>query len=522
VKILLISLFKPISFLGLLSILILYSCATTETFTETSTTNLCTCYDSTIIEYNRYMPPASLYTSYQKFKSIFGYTLIGEEEAFENIFVKDLVADVNYGESFYMFPLVSSSPIKFEHPSGSYILNLNPCSHNNKFYELPVGLTYSHGIRQINPGFDSESFDRSARSFFNLLLIISGTSPEYVFKESLQKLLYYDHDEDYQEINKVLSKIAKSCGITYRSIQPDGGDAMLIIDNFVEAIELKDVDVFELVLRNFIETDSLEREINKTEEYILMDIFRNRIGDFTLKNIEEGYLYPKVNAGIHYFSGETGKIGIDFNSGILKPDNNGSIPGSVMITANYRELSYVTNGDFEVDITDICIPPVQFSNNEIKINFRDAVLIDSGTQKLKAPGTYNFRYVNYPLFIIDTIETHSSRNPYYYKYDSSLINFSGLYVPTFDLILPIDNSFISGKGIELILNNFLISGIIRLKYSEFDNEHLKLIDSRDKEIPISVSALEKRFNDINLKLLNPITSVDEGEKVVNLHFKYIH
>jgi hypothetical protein len=455
----------------------------------------CECYQYAEKQ-TRFTPSLETLIPYESFNKMTGWKYSGKENFYESVFFKNLQTSSNTGNAFYSLTTIAYKPIRIMHPDNTFAINITPCANENKIYELPITINYEHSINKYISDFDYELFDRTTKSYLEVLLNIVGVREE----EILNKVLFnYEMTEIQPFISTVNSKY-------HTELKLDSLNEEESIANILSELKSKNVDFSDFLLKEFILTDNSNHIINDDEQYRMLNIFSEWLGNITMESIDK-IIYPQISATI-----ATKSINIEINENIIRrwnplrnepmKEKNGNFISTNILTET-SSLNYSTSDGLDVFIKDVCLNSTEIAGTGILLNFNKAQIIGS----LKKH--YNLlEYYNYPLFVTDSISEHIGDfgidNFMRYVYDTLLTNFSGLFIQVATLNIPIKNKVISAQGSNLIINNKLISGTIIFKTEGLSDSKnipskIKFVINESSTIEITIEELRQYFRNIGIK-----------------------
>ncbi len=439
----------------------------------------CECYQYAE-KRKRYIPPLNLLIPDDSFSKMTGWKYIGKDNIGESVFSEGLRYTSTFDGAFYSMVIIAYEPIRLIHPDNTFALNLTPCANENNTHELPVHAGYKHLINKYIPGYDYKSFDKSAQSYFKVLLNMYGGTEE----EILNKVLF---NYEMTDIQPFISTVNSKYNI---EIELDSLNEEETISNILSELERKNIDFSDFILTEFILTDSSHHTINDVEKSRMYFIFSERIGNFTFENIDS-VIYPQVTATI-----TTKNIGIEINENVIRrwdaiknepaKDQKGKfLPANIL--ADITTLNYTTSKGIEVPIKDVCVTRSEIAGTSILLNFTKAQLCSS-----KEKHSNILEYSNYPLFITDSVPGREYRKQY--VYDSLLTGFTGLMIQDGTLNIPFKNRVITVSGSNIILNNKFISGSFKLPIDDMVDS---LKTTSTLKIPIVESFIETTMDELD-------------------------
>lgn len=231
----------------------------------------------------------------------------------------------------------------------------------------------------------------------------------------------------------------------------------------------------------------------------------------TCTNKDSYYEIP-VYLGLHprwpelkQFSGEivSGKLSIEINKDIIRPKNESS--DSILPILFDLDKFEFSNNETKAITSQVCLPKALISNTDIEIDFDKASIISYKDDFFNSV----FNFGDYPLLLDGADEGY---------YNNLLIDFSGLFVKNSNLKIPIGKHQVAAKGKNIIINNHLISGIIKINYQKAKNDiSIYLKNTDNNEFKITLRKLSKKLKKIGLDSFE-ITTLKE-EKLVIIHFR---
>ncbi len=474
--------------------------------------NSCECYQY-VEKQLGYMPFLKTLNSYESFTNKTGWKYAGIDNFYENVFFKNLQTTLNRRTAFYSFTTISNKQIQLLHPDSTFAINMTPCTNENKIYELPINIIYEHSIKEYISDFDYELFDRTAKSYFEVILNIIGDKKE----EILYNVLYIYEKKDIQSfISNINSKYHTK--IELDSLSKDNN-----ISNILAEFERKNVDFSNFILNEFILTENSNHIINDDEKDRMLNIFNDWFGYITIESIDK-IIYPQINATF-----ENKNINIEIDKNIIrkwdtlknKPMKMGKSKCiSTNILAEISSFKYSTSDGVDIQINNLCVNQSEITGTGILLNFSNGYLISSQKQH------YNhLEYYNYPLFITDSsfyMEQPMVPKHNIYVFDSLLTNFTGLLVQNATINIPYKRNVITVNGLDIILNNKFISGKIIFKtigLSETKNKssEIKIVIDENTIIKTTIIDLEKHFKKNGI---NNIKFVKDEEQLIMYFLKY--
>lgn len=459
-----------------------------------------------------FTPSLETLIPYESFNKMTGWKYSGKENFYESAGFKNLQTASNMGDAFYSLTTVAYKPIRIMHPDNTFVINVTPCTNENKIYELPITINYEHSINKYISDFDYELYDRTAKSYLEVLLNIIGVRDE----EILNKVLFnYEMTGIQPFISTVNSKYNTE-------IKLDSLNQEESIANILSELKSKNIDFVDFLLKEFILTDNSNHIINDNEQYRILNIFSEWLGNVTMESIDK-IIYPQISAAI-----DAKSIIIEINEDIIrrwdplenkpmKAKNGNSIPTNIL--AETSSLKYSTSYGLDVFIKDVCINRTEIAGTGILLNFNKALLISSQKKH------YNIlEYNNYPLFVTDSVSVYirdfGIGNITRYVYDTLLTNYNGLFIQRATLNIPFKNKIISAQGSNIIINNKLISGTILFQtegLSDSKSMPSKIVLRIDETtiIETTIDELEQYFRNISIKEFKFVKESDQ----LKLYFK---
>lgn len=457
-----------------------------------------------------FIPSLMTLKSYESFTKMTDWKYAGDENFYQSIFFKNLQTSSTHGAAIFSFTNISFKPIRLMHPNNTFAINITPCTNENKVIEVPIKIDYKHSIRKYNPTFDYEEFDKTAKSYLDVILNFVEVREE----EILNKVLFGDEMIDILPfISSINAKYQTE--IKFNSLNEEESIAIILSE-----LQKKDIDFSDFILNEFILSDTSNHIINEDEKIKLENIFRYWLGFFSVDDFDE-MIYPQISVII-----ETRSINIEISENIIRrwnPVKNKPLKDkygnyiTTNILAEIPKLKYSTSDGLNVFIKDVCINRTEIAGTSILLHFTNASLISSLNK------SHNLlEYHNYPSFVNDSsfFQGQPMVPPYYnYESDSLLFNFTGLFVESAILNIPYKNKVITTIGMEIFLNNNFISGKFILPTEEFS-------DSQTIPSKINIVVDESRIETTSDELLqyfkkiglNDIKFINEEGKL-KVHFK---
>lgn len=205
------------------------------------------------------------------------------------------------------------------------------------------------------------------------------------------------------------------------------------------------------------------------------------------------------------FSGEivSGKLSVEINKDIIRPENETS--ESILPILFDLDKFEFSNNETKAIPSKVCLPKALISNTDIEIDFDKASIISYNDDFFNSV----FNFDDYPLLLDGADEGY---------YNNLLMNFSGLFVKNSNLKIPIGKHQVTAKGENIIINNHLISGIIKINYQKTKNDkRIYLKNTDNNEFKITLRKLSKELKKIGLDNFE-ITTLKEEELLI-IHFR---
>jgi hypothetical protein len=387
-------------------------------------------------------------------------------QLYKNAFVFNFYAQPSYSESYYSFKLYSVKPIKIIHPKKLFTLNLMPCLAENNWNHIPISLSISDGIKKYNRRFDSDNFDSSLYSVYDVLRTINNTN----FETLLQRTL--DEGDGYFNYNKWISDINKKYHL---KVSKEFTDLNQLVQHVISQLENKQIDLDSFLISNMIKSGNHSPKIKPEEWQKLCDIFEYSF-DRDLNSLF-AFVFPSFRA-----SASPKFISFELNPEILCAWND------------IKQLPEYTNGkrkhtiilgqcsEFELNSTGITSLKInKWYHNKCNITGTKALLKIKNATYVSRNEAYNMLY-SYDFNSLFRDSITKTNNQYVddiypnsaYSYSTDFSMFEGLLITEGNLWLPIGREGLKTDIKSLIINNNLLAGTIKLPLEIIDNGSWKI------------------------------------------------
>jgi len=261
---------------------------------------------------------------------------------------------------------------------------------------------------------------------------------------------------------------------------------------------IKETDVEELASEGTLAL--FHAAIRANDLYMLDEVFQEHYPDISVKWINS-MLNPDIRSSI-----ESKYIGIEFDPKLIRPWNSTTqlpVTDSTGAQIPYRILAetpkgfnYSTDDGLRIQTGSICAPTAEITRTGWLLDFDHLVLIAEPETRQQV-----LQYTDYPYFHKDPnwrITDFSALRHDARHYDTLLTRFTGVLIAAAQLEIPVRHQYITGIGSNILLNNHLFCGTLRLPMEEANAGHIGgalyiNLKSGDKVIPISLQELEAIF-----------------------------
>ncbi len=312
----------------------------------------------------RYLPPLSVLISPDELPQSLSFLKGGLQTIFSELYFKDFYASRAYysNEVHYRITLVSKSKIAIGIDSPDNLeLVLNPGFVDGSSSEFPMTLASYWPIKKYIENFDTTNFDFSFRSFYDLLLAISGAEESLLLLDLINNFYEELGDVNSQDsfqafIDDFNSKNSPATPIT----RPLLDDSSLIVEDIINQFSSNgnDYDVTELIFQDYL----LEDDQLGTVTFKLESLFSVSLGNFNLNNFSNLFI-PKARASLDNLT-----LGLEFPRAWLKPVDPTTldvVEGDIKSTLTYNvgNLIFDSQTGFEFNNADsFSLTPSQIGN----------------------------------------------------------------------------------------------------------------------------------------------------------------
>jgi hypothetical protein len=400
---------------------------------------------------------------YSAFNKIIGWTQVAPENIYNHIYFRNYYFDNSWHASFNSLTAIAYQPIRMMHPDSTFALNLTPCTSESKFYELPLTLSYSHGIRQYERNFDDEAFDKTPKAYVVAFMsVLSGREDEI-----LQGLLFAG---EMPNIDGFAEALNSKYGT---AVDLDSLDEEQAIEHILAELQRKEITFSDYILNDWLKPTAPTHQLNAQEKYRLDEIFGSVMSPDPVARLHE-IIYPHVSASFR-----TKQIGIEISTDILrkwdgikgqaaKGKSGEFLPPNILATI--PELNYKTESGVEAAIQEVCFTRSEIAGTGILLTFNTARLLDGKGRHRYFPSIYWPYNSDYPRFIP-------------LKVDSLIDNFTGLLIERATISMQLKGHQIQAEVNNLLINNRLIAGTITFPFVDNANQRLQSTTIRIKVDP---------------------------------------
>ncbi len=250
--------------------------------------------------------------SCNQLKDITKWNAWGKEINCDKIFYANLKTNISAKNdaAFYGFSIIAFQPLRITIPD--FTINLTPC--NVSTPELGVRIMKQHKIKQYKASFDYENFDRTAKSYLDILMLISG-----VAEKDFLTVFLSNHFVGKNNITEFIHSINDRYNIAIPTNIPGKfpynsweTNAITIVDTLYN----NNVSLKEFILNEFVlaedDANGTSHILTPDEGENLENLFVKWLGYFSINDIDN-QIYPqmKVNFG-------TNVIGIEISTDIIQ------------------------------------------------------------------------------------------------------------------------------------------------------------------------------------------------------------
>lgn len=299
---------------------------------------------------NNYYPALSNLVSLTDFPEKLSFV----NDFLDSVFYKNLrISSSKYGEKTSYYIEIISTALKFEISETGLEIILNPDSTSTNQSIIPIELFYQLEIIKYINSFDSSSFDFSIKSYFELIVSITGVSDEDMLFEAIQ-LFVSDNGDKVQnfilEYNGYFNRLITLTPTT---------DFQTLYSQFTNG----NIDIFQVVYSYFIEND--ENPLNA-----LRILTTKGLGFFSLDRLKQ-LITPKVSLSLTNLD-----LALAFPRSWLKPlDANGNVidgDAKSMLSYEVGSLSFHSENGFEfINPDSFDLTPSQIGDTGLTIEIED-------------------------------------------------------------------------------------------------------------------------------------------------------
>lgn len=425
-----------------------------------------------------FVPTLSGFISGNEISEFPDFPFTGLDTFYNHLFYRDLVFDVSRDGAFYKMILMTYRPVVLQLSDSAFSISLTPCQiAKHQFADIPFSLNYSNAISMYEPSFDYKTFDHMARSYYDLMLSISGVSIGDLFDKAL-------FDEKSIDIRKWINDINAR-----NKVQINIADGESLSDSIVAGLEGSMITPEALFFSEFIKDSSNVNAINKMESDNLSRYFNEYFGEDAVQRLNTAIL-PSVVANF-----ELTKVGLQIEPEVIHGwdelnksafrDNTGG-PVSSNILCFVKNFTFDTKNGLNISPTSVCFTRSEIGNtrflfdcsnlvvdadkkqNSFYINkneqkfftYNDTITVSKNSLIVNPqisipdfPALYEKSNINNPE-ITDQGDTTIIVNA------SSLDAYTGLYIEKGNLFIPEENNWAQIQVHNVLINNNYFSGVI--------------------------------------------------------------
>jgi hypothetical protein len=378
-----------------------------------------------------------------------GFLRSGLENLFNHLYFSDLqTSTTNSGDAgFYSLKVRTYRRLAIEIPgTNGLALVLNPDfdvnSPNPISSSLPVSLTYQWPILKFYKDFKPQSFSFSHRTFYDLLLSISGVNDSDLLYESIFILI--DADDPIQEFIDGFNLSYSPLSPLIKSPDPNPN---IVIDDLISQLGSNgnNFNPIDVIFDDFFVSSDFAVSQTKLE-----DVFSRWLSQFKIKNIKD-LLFPffratfSLNFGLEFPLSVLRMVDVNGQPILIQTGPNIGQETPALLVCNGGHFSYDTKIGFDFDF-------------EYALSFVNYAGI-------KGTGLY-FRIQN------AKIDLSKNKNIPEVTADGRPEDFTGVFVQEAEIFFPSfwnhdsSNSTAVIKGRNLIIGTGGLSGLISLESSQ--------------------------------------------------------
>ncbi|MEI6594022.1 MAG: hypothetical protein WCO28_00570 [Bacteroidota bacterium] len=455
----------------------------------------CRCYGKETTKIGYAQSVSSLLTN-GNFERFTGWKFADPYSSFNKTFFKDLqFSGSTTGDAkFYSLTTISQNPIRFLNFDKSLLFNFTPC--NSDQYQLPLTVNINQSILHYQRDFDYDTFKQTTEEYFDVLKYISGMNN----KDILNYLFYENENINVKNKINSINKLYK-VKISFSDI-PDK-----FINNFIDSLEKKKINIDNVILDNFIKTNSTKHFVNEEESAVLEEIFENKMAQFTIKDIID-LLYPQfdINFGTEY-------LGVEFGSNLLrkwdnvnqkpfKDTNDKDLQFSILL--NVKNFEIDSKRGLKAEIISTCFPKAEINGTGIlmdcnSIEFTGDTIFDK-TRNMPFSSCYQ---------ALNSYRQNEISN-------SLLHNFMGIGIKTCNFNFPVNKENVKCKGENILLNRKCIYGKM-IFTNENNNDSLILIKTiENNQTSMTKTEFENLINNSGLNIIK----IEYFKEMISVEFYF--
>ena len=423
-------------------------------------TSSCTCQDYNSRKFGL-GPLVTTLASYSEFKKVTGFVEADKQPFYNHLFFLDFQTDAGRrGESsFHSMKIVAYASLRFRPASDAVVIHLNPCEKQyEKFSLIPINISKSHSIKNINPEFDANEFKPLAKNYYDNMLSLT----DYPDSELLEDANSADRLEEQGSLMEFLID-------TYKlNLKPEDQS----FESVAETLNKRNISVPDVIYNFYLKPlEGADGKVTPELEEKLNQILHNKFGSFKIKDLNEGFFYPKYSASI-----EADKIAIEFPENIVKSTSSKAL-------FKVKNLKWTNKSGIEVEkVEQFCMPAFTIGNTPVQVHIKKALPDFSPFKNTLAlyPGKY-----------ISPADIPSE--------------FTGIYAYESEIIIPYHGETLKAKGYDIQISNKELTGFINLRL--------------DGKKDFRVDEFIKYLTSLKFK---SVIAKEAGDGEVVLSFKYLN
>ncbi len=416
------------------------------------------------------------------FEKASGFRRVGVDSAFDATFFMDLQNQSHRSGRFFGMTLIAYRSLRLQPVGGGPILNLTPCLPEKRaFAEVPVRATVEQEIVRYGVGIDEESFDRRARSYYDLMSAVAGKRHEEFLADAMRVL------GDRLSRRDLLGELRADYDLDVRV--DDSLSDMKAAAAIVEALDEKDLSVYDVVydiyLKKHIEDGDgmLDSAGSERLETLFTDIFSLGGVDRIDRMIRNSY----------HVEIDVPRVSVEFDTSHVRRwdpaarapflDSMGRREGGRFLV-DVKSLTFRSEGGLQLKRTGgICVPPIELTGTGIVLT-PGRIVIDLDPN-------------NDPPELGEAAEeTRGDIEQREYDYFAwapmDLEPFVGVGVMTADVMLTVNGKRLSGSARDIGIREKKAFGVITIP-GEANNDTFTA-NGPDGPVTINIDTLRKQLH----------------------------